>query len=141
MDKKKLFEKLNQSSFVVSGIRYISPRRAYPLLMEDALLVDLRPLSESTFKQAKVLRMMLLPYTEFEKHFTSIPDDRPIILIDATGIQIRKYYAVLKQNGFEQLFAIAGGIVEWERDGLPMEEDVSQRLTGSCVCQLKPREK
>lgn len=141
MDKEKLFGKLNQNSFEVSGIRYISPSRAYPLLMEDALLVDLRPLSESNFKQAKVLRMMLLPYTEFEKHITSIPHDRPVVLIDAAGIQVKKYYAELQQKGFKQLFAIAGGIVEWERDGLPMEEDVSQRLTGACVCQLKPREK
>ncbi len=141
MATNTLFEKLLQSSFEVNEVRFITPKKAYPLLMEDALLIDLRPLSESTFKQAKVMRMMLLPYTEFEDHKATIPQDRPVVFMDAAGIQVKKFCPQLSEEGYKQVFAIAGGIVEWERDGMPMEEDVSQRLTGSCVCQLKPRER
>ena len=35
---------------------------------------------------------------------------------------------------------MAGGIVDWERDGLPVKTNIEERLSGSCMCQLKPRE-
>jgi hypothetical protein len=35
---------------------------------------------------------------------------------------------------------MAGGIVDWERDGLPLKTNIEERLSGSCMCQLKPRE-
>ncbi len=31
-------------------------------------------------------------------------------------------------------------IVDWERDGLPVKTNPEERLSGSCMCQLKPRE-
>ena len=34
----------------------------------------------------------------------------------------------------------SGGFVDWERDGLPVTPDISARLSGSCMCQIKPRE-
>jgi len=46
-----------------------------------------------------------------------------------------------KDKGFKQIANMAGGIVDWEHDGLPLITDISQRLSGSCMCQLKPREK
>jgi len=33
---------------------------------------------------------------------------------------------------------MVGGIVDWERDGLPINTDITARLSGSCMCQLKP---
>jgi hypothetical protein len=37
---------------------------------------------------------------------------------------------------------MAGGLIEWERDGLPLVIDKSERITVSCMCQpRKKREK
>ena len=36
---------------------------------------------------------------------------------------------------------MAGGIIDWEKDDLPMKINTKERLSGSCMCQLKPREK
>ncbi len=30
--------------------------------------------------------------------------------------------------------------VDWDRDGLPLKTNFEERLSGSCMCQLKPRE-
>jgi len=35
---------------------------------------------------------------------------------------------------------MADGIVDWEHDGLPLKTNIEERLSGSCLCQLKPRE-
>jgi rhodanese-related sulfurtransferase len=132
---------LKQNSYEINGLHYITPKKALPFLQEDVLLVDLRPLSESTFKQAKVNRLLLLPYTEFDERMDEIPKDLPVIIGDAVGIQTKNCYLKLIEKGYTNIFGLAGGFVDWERDGLPMEEDVQQRLSGACVCQLKPRER
>jgi len=47
----------------------------------------------------------------------------------------------LLKKGFSNLANLAGGIVDWERDGLPLRIDRTEQLDGSCVCQLRPRNK
>jgi hypothetical protein len=44
-------------------------------------------------------------------------------------------------KGFTNIANLAGGIVEWEQDGLPLKIDITEQLSGSCVCQLRPRNK
>jgi hypothetical protein len=48
---------------------------------------------------------------------------------------------LLKEKGFSKIANMAGGIVDWEHDGLPIKTNVEERLSGSCICQLKPRER
>jgi 3-mercaptopyruvate sulfurtransferase SseA len=43
-------------------------------------------------------------------------------------------------HGYDNVANMAGGIIDWERDGLPLTTDISSRLSGSCMCQLKARE-
>ena len=45
------------------------------------------------------------------------------------------------KKGYGNIANMAGGIIDWEKDDLPMKINTSERLTGSCMCQLKPREK
>jgi hypothetical protein len=46
------------------------------------------------------------------------------------------------ENGFEGKCAnLSGGLVDWEHSGLPIVIDINERLSGPCVCQLRPREK
>ncbi len=136
-----MLDELKKNSFEINGMFYITPKKALPFLQQGISLVDLRPLSESTFKMPKVERLMLLPYPDFDEHMEEIPKDRPVIIGDAVGIQTKIAYQKLLAHGYTNIVAMAGGFVDWERDGLPMEENVQQRLSGACVCQLKPRER
>ena len=70
-----------------------------------------------------------------------MPDDRPLVFADSVGLRSREGVIFMNSHGYENVANMAGGIVDWERDGLPMTTDINYRLSGSCVCQLKAREK
>ena len=56
---------------------------------------------------------------------------------DSAGINSKEVVFFLKRKGFESIANMAGGIIEWERDGIPVKINIKERLTGSCMCQLK----
>ena len=64
----------------------------------------------------------------------------PLIFADAVGLKSREGVLFMNAHGYENVANMAGGIVDWERDGLPLTTDISNRLSGSCMCQLKTRE-
>jgi len=68
-----------------------------------------------------------------------IANDIAVILADSTGIHSHEAFIILKDAGYGNIANLAGGIVEWERDGLPIKVDYMEQLDGSCTCQLKPR--
>jgi len=70
-----------------------------------------------------------------------VPRDRFLILGDCVGLRSKEVLIKLINLGFTNIVSMAGGFVDWERDGLPIVVDMQERLTGSCMCQLKPREK
>jgi rhodanese-related sulfurtransferase len=137
MDKQSFFE----NSFESWGLRFISPRNAFPLCLQGAVMVDLRPDWEGAFKRPDVPELMLLPYTEIDQHINLVPRDRFLILGDCVGLRSKEVLIKLINLGFTNIVSMAGGFVDWERDGLPIVVDMQERLTGSCMCQLKPREK
>ncbi len=69
-----------------------------------------------------------------------LPTDQPLIFADAVGLKSRESVLFMNAHGYENVANMAGGIVDWERDGLPLTTDISNRLSGSCMCQLKARE-
>lgn len=69
-----------------------------------------------------------------------MPTDTTLIFADAVGLKSRESVLFMKAQGYENVVNMAGGIVDWERDGLPLTTDINNRLSGSCMCQLKARE-
>lgn len=70
-------------------------------------------------------------------YFDRLPKNRPIIVADAVGLRSKEVVIFLIDNGFTIIANLVGGITDWEKDGLPMVVDNKQRLTGSCMCQLR----
>jgi rhodanese-related sulfurtransferase len=81
------------------------------------------------------------PWQELDQFIDRLPGDREIIVADSSGIQGREVMELLIRRGYTKVAGLAGGIVEWERDGLPLLLDNKARLSGSCMCQLKFRNK
>jgi rhodanese-related sulfurtransferase len=67
--------------------------------------------------------------------------DQPLIFADAVGLKSRESVLLMIAHGYNNVANMAGGIIDWERDGLPLTTDIKNRLSGSCMCQLKAREK
>lgn len=131
---------LLQHCFLSGGLHFITPLKAYKLLKEGLLLVDLRPDFERACKTPAVPNLLPISYTEIENLYDQISKDQYVILADAVGLRSKEVLISLIEKGYTNAVSLAGGIVDWERDGLPMLEDLNERMSGSCMCQIRPRE-
>lgn len=105
-----------------------------------AIIIDVREEYMNSFKMFKVEKLIYLPFSQIEELHSQLPADQPLIFADAVGLKSRESVIFMKAHGFENVANMVGGIVDWERDGLPINTDLTARLSGSCMCQLKPRE-
>jgi rhodanese-related sulfurtransferase len=124
------------------GICTISPTRTEVLCRNGAAILDIRNESQTTFKAFDVPQVFYCPLEKLDLMHEELPVDIPLIIADASGIQARMAAKQLLDAGFKGWCAVlGGGLVDWERAGLPVSTDVKERLSGGCACQLKQREK
>ena len=128
-------------SFSVGNQTQYTPREAYQKCLEGSAMLDIRPEILCLYKIFHVPDVLYCPFEEIEHYLDQLPGDREIIVADSTGIHAREIIKLLINRGFNKVSGLAGGMVEWERDGLPVLLDNHARLSGSCMCQLKFREK
>jgi len=127
---------------VSDGIYNLSPLQAYALCMEGAIILDIREDYLNRFKIFDVPGLIFCPKKEILNQLENLPTDKPLIIADASGIHSPEAVKTLLKQGFTGLCAnLSGGLVDWEHSGLPVVINYDERLSGQCVCQLKPREK
>ncbi|MBK7134110.1 MAG: rhodanese-like domain-containing protein [Bacteroidales bacterium] len=134
---KDLFEGFG---IVSCEILNVSPGEAFELVKKGALLIDVREENLRGFKSFDVPGLILFPKSKIINEYGNLPVESCLIFADTVGLRSKEVVIFLKEKGFVKIANMAGGIVDWERDGLPVTVDISSRLTGSCMCQLKPRE-
>ncbi|MCX6253160.1 MAG: rhodanese-like domain-containing protein [Bacteroidia bacterium] len=125
---------------VSCGILNISPCEVFDLVKKGALIVDVREENLRSFKSFDVPELIYLPKSKLAEEYENLPSDSYMIFADTVGLRSKEAVIFLKEKGFEKIANMAGGIVDWERDGLPVSTDIATRLSGSCMCQLKSRE-
>ncbi|MGR6871725.1 rhodanese-like domain-containing protein [Pseudomonas sp. HK3] len=86
----------------------------------NALVLDIR--EKGDFKAGHVVDSVNIPnsqvinrVSELEKHKTD-----PIIVVCKTGQTASAASKALKENGFEQVYRLSGGIMEWTNNNLPL---------------------
>jgi len=126
--------------FKAHGVHNLTPGESYDLCSRGAVIVDVREQYLNNFKMFNVENVIYLPYRELAGSYSDLPRDRLLIFADAVGLRSRESVLFMNEHGYENAFNMAGGIVDWERDGLPLTSEISNRLSGSCMCQLKARE-
>jgi len=135
---RNLFDNMGIRS---EGLIHVSPREAHELCLKGACLLDVREEYLGAFKQFDVPYIIYMPLSEIGQKFAELPDDMHFIVADSVGLRSKEAAQLLITKGFLMIANLAGGMVEWDRDGLPVITDTKERLSGSCMCQLKPREK
>ncbi len=123
------------------SIRNVSPREATKLCAHGATILDVREEYVNQFKRFDVPVIIQIPLSRLSSEYPQLPGDKLLIVADSSGLRSTEAALLLKQKGFAHVANLAGGLVEWERDGMPLVIDKSERLSGSCVCQLRPRGK
>jgi rhodanese-related sulfurtransferase len=140
-EPENLHSLFNQLGFISGGIRNVSCREAFRLCNAGALMLDVRQPYMTSYKVADVQRLKLIPFKQLASESGSIDREEVIVCIDSVGLNSHEAWLMLKEMGFENVVNVAGGIVEWERDNLPMKINYAEMLTGSCACQLRARGK
>lgn len=88
---------------------------------EDAarpLLVDVREPSE--FLDVRAPDAALVPTSTFLLRMAELPADRPLFIICRTGSRSAAVTDYLRRTGRSDVANVTGGMVAWERAGLPV---------------------
>jgi rhodanese-related sulfurtransferase len=128
------------TGYLAHGVLNLTPKDSFELCKKGAIIVDVRETYMNTFKMFDVEKVIYMPYSELDKCYQELPADQPLIFADAVGLKSRESVLFMKGHGYENVANLAGGLIDWERDGLPITTDINSRLSGSCMCQLKARE-
>jgi len=123
----------------IGGVIHLSPREAFPLLAQGAIIVDVREEIEMNGKHFGVEAVIPIPFHRFPSEFATLPRDAPLILADSVGLNSKQAVLLLQAQGYTEVANLNGGIVDWEKDGLPTDVVDDEVLTGQCACKLRPK--
>jgi sulfur dioxygenase len=126
--------------FISCGILNVSPSEAFELCGKGAIIVDVREEYLNNFKNFDVPEILFIPISKLVQEISELPQEKYLIFADTVGLKSKEAVILLNEKGFIKIANMAGGIVDWDRDGLPLKTNIEERLSGSCMCQLKPRE-
>ncbi|PKP19917.1 MAG: rhodanese-like domain-containing protein [Bacteroidetes bacterium HGW-Bacteroidetes-21] len=127
--------------FTNGKILSLTPREALEVCQIGVCLVDVREEFMIGYKKFDVPSVCYFPLSELKNDIHALPVDQYLIFADASGLHSKEAILLLLEAGYTKIANLAGGLVEWERDGLPLNLDDTEKLTGSCMCQLKRRSK
>ncbi len=137
-----MYEQFIENGFQSSGFLNFTPRIAYQKAMElEIPILDVRESNLIGYKRFAVPNIFYIPLSELSLRLNDISKDIPFIVADSAGLRSREAMEILIEAGFTFIANLAGGIVEWERDGMPLNVNKQEQLDGSCMCQLQPRNK
>jgi rhodanese-related sulfurtransferase len=128
------------TGFFAHGVLNLTPRESFEFCKKGAIIVDVREEYMNAFKMFKVEKLFYLPFSQIEQLYEQLPHGIPLVFADAVGLKSRESVLFMTARGYDNVANMVGGIVDWERDGLPINTDIASRLSGSCMCQLKARE-
>ena len=125
--------------FISAGLNNLTPRDAFSEATNNgAIVLDVRETSLIGAKRFDVPEIIYLPLSRLKENISKVPADRPVIVADTAGLKSHEAIILLINNGYINIANLAGGIIEWDRDGLPLVINKREQLSGSCACQLKP---
>ena len=127
--------------FESRGVINISPGEALRLSKKmKVVFIDVRENYHSFLHTFDVEELYYCPFSDLSEHLDKIPSDQPVIIADAAGMKSIEVVKILQEKGFTNIANLAGGVLEWNNEQLPVKSDKTQRMSGSCMCMLKYRE-
>jgi rhodanese-related sulfurtransferase len=104
----------------VSGPKVSSARATQLINREDAQVIDVRDQAE--WAKGRISGSRHIPLAELDKRMGELEKfkQRPVIVACASGSRSSSACSALRKAGFEQVFALDGGLGAWEQAGLPL---------------------
>ena len=85
---------------------------------DSPLLVDVREVGE--FVAVRAAGAALLPMSTILPRLDELPRDRELLLICRSGARSNQVAHYLAANGWTNVANVSGGLLAWERAGLPV---------------------
>ena len=85
----------------------------------DVYLIDVREQWE--YDEGHIPGVTLIPMNEVPNRLTEIPTDQEVIVTCRSGNRSGQVTNYLRQQGFDNVHNMSGGIVEWEAAGYPVD--------------------
>lgn len=99
---------------VSTAARFVDQKAPAP-----GVLLDVRERDEH--EEMRVPGAVLMPLSGFAETFGSLPRDRPILVMCASGQRSLAAADHLLGQGFTDVTNVTGGIIAWHKAGLPVK--------------------
>jgi rhodanese-related sulfurtransferase len=97
----------------------VSPREVYERRMDEkVLIIDVRTPAE--FKQERIEQAVNKPLDSIEKWVNELPKDKTIYFVCRSGSRSGIAQRIAAQRGYTDAYNMAGGMIAWHREGLPV---------------------
>jgi rhodanese-related sulfurtransferase len=126
---------------LINGVIHLTPKDAYDIFMNGAVAVDIREEYELDYKSLDVLESVFIANSKFKTSYEMLSKTKALIIVDTVGLRSKDAVIFLQEKGYTNVANLNGGIVDWDKDKLPMKVDKYAELSGSCACMLKPMRK
>lgn len=85
---------------------------------QQAVWVDIRPAEQ--FKNGHIAQARNVPTAELEAKASSLPKNKPLIVVCATGRDAKRAVSTLRAQGFSDVVPMVGGMRAWADASLPV---------------------
>jgi len=87
---------------------------------DDVVLIDVREQWE--YDEAHIPNITLIPMSEIPNRLNEIPKNKEVIITCRSGNRSGQVTEFLRQNGFENVHNMQGGIIAWQQAGYGVEQ-------------------
>lgn len=114
---KALFQNRQKQT---SKLKTIAPNRLQRRLQQrdDLTVIDVRSADE--YSSGHIADSRLLPLATLSQRYHEIPRDHPVIVTCRSGARSRVAMQQLLKLGFTNITELEGGVLGWQRAGLPL---------------------
>jgi rhodanese-related sulfurtransferase len=85
---------------------------------QHAVFVDVRPAEE--YAKGHIPQARSMPLDQIEGRAQTLPKNKPLIVVCATGRNAGAAATQLKARGLENVVTLSGGMAAWQQAGLPV---------------------
>lgn len=103
-------------------VKTITPTELYEQLQDDnaPLVVDVRSPEEYEYN-GHIAGSRLLPLPALRQRSSELPQDRPLVFVCRSGARSQAACEQLASQGFSNVINMVGGMMAWQRAGLPSQ--------------------
>ncbi len=102
------------------GLVNVDAVDAVKLINNDAVVVDLR--SSDAHSRGHIVNARSIPADELDAKVSTLEQykSKPIIAVCESGVSSTRCVKTLRQQGFESVYGLKGGMAGWSQAGLPV---------------------